>query len=85
MKYRRADINPDRKTAPIHGISGCKTFLMKGTRPIRGKKMATHGEQHHLYNYQEEISGGTKTTIRRQCENISPQERALCLRMRYTN
>jgi len=31
------------KTAHIHGISGCTNYLLKGTRPIRGKKMATPG------------------------------------------
>jgi len=27
------------------------------------KKMATHGELHHLYNHHEKISGGTKAGI----------------------
>ncbi|MCK9581860.1 MAG: hypothetical protein M0Q92_15630, partial [Methanoregula sp.] len=33
-----------RKTAHLHGISGCTTTLLKGTRrPSRGNKMATPG------------------------------------------
>jgi hypothetical protein len=43
------------KTARIHGISGCTTSLIRGTRPIRGKKMATLDELHHLHNHYEEI------------------------------
>jgi metal-dependent amidase/aminoacylase/carboxypeptidase family protein len=56
----KTDVSPTPpKTAHIHGISGCTTSLIRGTRPIREKKMATPGELHHLHNPSEEIPDGT--------------------------
>jgi hypothetical protein len=54
------------KTASIHGISGCTNYLIRGTRPIRRKKMATPGELNHLHNRYEKILDETKTSISRQ-------------------
>jgi hypothetical protein len=58
------------KTAHIHGISGCTNYLLKGTRPIRGKKMANLDELHHLHNHFDEILDETKTSISRQYDEI---------------
>jgi len=48
------------KTARIHGISGSTTSPLMRTRPIRGKKMATPHEPHHLHNNPEEIPVGKR-------------------------
>jgi hypothetical protein len=58
------------KTAHIHGISGCTNYLLKGTRPIKGKKMATLDELHHLHNHYVKILDETKTTISRQYDEV---------------
>jgi len=58
------------KTAHIHGISGCTHYLIGGTRPIRGKKIETLDELHHLHNHYEEVLNETKTSISRQYDEI---------------
>jgi len=53
------NVSSGRKTAHIRSISGCTTSLIRETRPIRGKKIATPNEFHSLHNHHAEIPGGT--------------------------
>jgi len=60
--------------ARVHGISRCTTSLIRKTRPITGKKMATHGELHHRHNHGEETLGGTTAGTSRQYDESTNDE-----------
>jgi hypothetical protein len=61
---------PTPKTAHIHGISGSTKYLLRGTRPIKGKKLSTLDELHHLHNHYEEILAEIETTVARKQDEI---------------
>jgi hypothetical protein len=65
-RYYRTGVSPIRKTARTHGISGYTNYLLKGTQPIRGEKMATPNKPHPPHNHHEKIPGETKTSSDRQ-------------------
>lgn len=56
--------------AHIHRISGSTQYLINGTRPIQGKKLATLDEIQHFYDHYSEILTETQTTISRQQDKI---------------
>lgn len=56
--------------AKIHGISGSTRHLLKGTKPIHGKKLATLEEIAYFHSNYEQILSETEITITRQEDEI---------------
>jgi hypothetical protein len=56
--------------ARIHGISGSTRYLMNGTRPINGKKLATLAEISHFQGNYKEILADTELSVAQRQDEI---------------
>jgi hypothetical protein len=56
--------------ARIHGISGSTKYLLKGIKPINGKKLATLEEVTHFHNNYETIIAETEITVQQQQDQM---------------
>jgi len=56
----------------IHNLSGSTKYLLKGTKPVNGKRFETLDEMQHFYDHYDEILAGTKTAVaKREDEKIA--------------
>ncbi|HEX3000844.1 MAG TPA: nuclease-related domain-containing protein [Methanoregula sp.] len=61
--------------AHIHGISGSTRFLLRGTKPLHGRKMATLSEiTQFMENYPDLLAGAASVEEKRQDEIIHALE-----------
>jgi hypothetical protein len=56
--------------AKIHGISGSTKYLVKGTKPINGKKLATLEEVTLFHNNYEAVLTQTEITVQQQQDQM---------------
>jgi hypothetical protein len=56
--------------ARIHGISGSTQYLLKGAKPIHGKKLATLEEITHFQSNYEQILAEAEITVTKQQDEI---------------
>jgi len=56
--------------AKVHGISGSTQFLLKGTKAINGKKLATLEDVIHFHSNYEAILAETEITIQKQQDDM---------------
>lgn len=56
--------------AKVHGISGSTRYLLKGTKAINGKKLATLEDIDHFHNHYETILTEIQITVQQQQDEM---------------
>jgi hypothetical protein len=56
--------------AKVHGISGSTRYLLKGTKAINGKKLATLEDIDHFHNHYETILAEIQITVQQQQDEM---------------